>query len=70
MTKEIIGYRGDNSAIYKPEAGKIYTQAFIICSICGKNICHVGGPSVGAKCLDCKPISKRIGKNDIGILRN
>ena len=49
MSDEIIGY----APIYKPRAGTIVTQAFILCERCGVAISPCSGPRHGALCLKC-----------------
>lgn len=56
--KEILGYAPNHSGdgfvpIYPPKKGFVYTQAFIICEVCGKPISAMGGPRPGSLCVEC-----------------
>lgn len=49
----ILGYYQDGRPIHPPKRGFVYTQAFIICSVCNKAISPMGGPGHGSICISC-----------------
>lgn len=55
-SKVLLGYVEREEGyypIYKPGAGYIVTQAFILCKYCGNGISSTGGPKYDAVCLTC-----------------
>lgn len=56
MTRKILGYDINKQPIYPAGKDYIVTQAFILCSVCGKAISPNMGPRSHCDCPDCHNI--------------
>ena len=56
MSDKILGYTKQEDGSWKPiiqPPGGLYTQAFILCAVCGSPISGHGGPRYNSVCVPC-----------------